>query len=81
MLIFNYFFVCFSFCIAGTGSSPAQNSTRSISPNIQTTNNNQFITSSHSLHNSSGNLGNITPTSSSSQQPVITYNNNHKNFK
>ncbi|XP_055838392.1 tyrosine-protein kinase Btk29A isoform X2 [Episyrphus balteatus] len=51
-----------------TGSSPAQNSTRSISPNNSTS------TSQFSLHhNSSGSLGSSTPTSSHLPSSVSTF--------
>ncbi|XP_037958717.1 tyrosine-protein kinase Btk29A isoform X1 [Teleopsis dalmanni] len=51
-----------------TGSSPAQNSTRSISPNNSTS------TSQFSLHhNSSGSLGSSTPTSLHPQSSVSTF--------
>lgn len=46
------FLVCFCMWFTGNGSSPAQNSTRSISPNNSTTNS-QFSLQ----HNSSGSLG------------------------
>ncbi|XP_037915667.1 tyrosine-protein kinase Btk29A isoform X3 [Hermetia illucens] len=55
---------------AGTGSSPAQNSTRSISPNSNSTS--QFSIQ----HNSSGSLGSSTPTSSHPQSSVSTFKTN-----
>lgn len=78
----------YAFFIIGNGSnSPVQNSTRSISPNITTSNNNngqiQAVSpqtqlqaspqhQTHHLLNNSVNLGNITPTFNSQQQVMKT---------
>lgn len=77
-----------SFIIGNGSNSPVQNSTRSISPNITTSNNNnghiqavspqtQLQASpqqhpTHHLLNNSVNLGNITPTFNSQQQVMKT---------
>ena len=77
-----------SFIIGNGSNSPVQNSTRSISPNITTINNNnghiQAVSpqtqlqaspqqhTTHHLLNNSVNLGNITPSFNSQQQVMKT---------
>lgn len=65
-----WFHVSFLFAFTGTGNSPAQSSTRSISPNSNSPG--QFI--HQQLHNSSGTTLNLAVTAvNSPQQPVCIY--------